>query len=131
LLSGSQLTIAHVGDSRLYLFRDGTLTQMTQDDSWAASAAADNPQSRHILTGALGAQPRTDVHIGERELAGGELLLLCTDGLHGTVAHEKLLTLLQKDSDLETLGRSLVEAAIELGTRDNITALLVRYTRDE
>jgi protein phosphatase len=131
LLSGPQLTIAHVGDSRLYVFSEGTLVQLTEDDSWAAVAAVGHTQSRHVLTNALGAQTHADVHLCERELAGGEVLLLCTDGLHDSVDHETLLAVLRQGSDLETLGRNLIATAIERGARDNVTALLVRYSRDD
>jgi protein phosphatase len=142
LLSGRQLTIAHVGDSRLYLFSKGTLTQMTEDDSWSPSASAnradrhgDEPslttrRNRHVLTNALGAQPHTDVHVCERELVGDELLLLCSDGLHGAVEDETLRDLLGRNDDLEGLGHALISTALERGTLDNVTAVLVRYSPD-
>jgi protein phosphatase len=129
-LSEGHLTVAHVGDSRLYLFRDGALTQVTEDDSWS-SAVAGGSHSRHVLTNALGVQTDTDVHVYEQELTGGELLLLCTDGLHGAVDEEGLRSVLGRNDDLETLCRALVATAIEKGSADNVTALLVRYSQDE
>ena len=131
LVSGGRLTVAHVGDSRLYLFRDGSLTQVTEDDSWAAPAAAGGAHNRHVLTNALGVQTETEVHVYEQELGGGELLLLCTDGLHGAVDEDGLRSVLAQNGDLETLCRSLVSTAIEKGSLDNVTALLVRYSQDE
>ena len=140
LISGRQLTVAHVGDSRLYLFADGALTQVTADDSWAAALPATDRNGDvqsvgarpgcNVLTNALGAEADTEIHLCERELSGGELFLLCSDGLHGVVEHEMLRMLLAQSDDLEALGRTLISAAMTQGTYDNVTALLVRYWPD-
>ena len=142
LLSGARLTIAHVGDSRLYLFTNGTLTLMTQDDSLAVpialaergdqlnqAAVAIGP-SRHVLTNVLGARPDTEVHISEQELADDALILLCSDGLHGAVTDSTLQDVLRRSDDLENLSRALIDTALEQGTRDNVTALLIKYSPD-
>ena len=133
LLAGNQLVAANVGDSRLYVFDGAALTQLTQDDSWAAtvlgvveSGEPAPPLSRHVLTNVLGARPDTDVHVVERPLAGGEVLLLCTDGLHGTVSDQALKRVLQEHEELPELAQSLVRTALDGGSRDNITALVVR-----
>jgi protein phosphatase len=121
-----------VGDSRLYVFDGVTLTQLTQDDSWAATVLGAgqgngrSPQSRSILTNVLGARPDTDVHVFERPLAGGEMLLLCTDGLHGSVSDQALQQALSAHHQVPELVHSLVRSALEQGSRDNITALVVR-----
>jgi serine/threonine protein phosphatase PrpC len=140
LLAGRQLTIAHVGDSRLYLYDNGTLVQLTKDDSWMtavserdgngnAPAPGTHPY-RHVLTNVLGAQSSADVHLCERELSNGALLLLCSDGLHGAVEDETLRDVLGQGEDLQQLGEALVSTALAQGTRDNVTALLVRYLSD-
>jgi len=133
LLSGGQLVVAHVGDSRLYIRNGKGLDQLTQDDSWAATvlggkAAAKGPRAatRHVLTNVLGARPDTLVHLFERDLAGDETLLLCSDGLHGSVPHETLNDIMASNQELPTLVRTLVTTALEHGSRDNITALVVR-----
>ena len=132
LLSGGQLVAAHVGDSRLYLCSDHTLIQLTEDDSWAAtvlgSKAGDiGPQAtRHVLTNVLGARPDTLVHLHERDLSGDETLLLCSDGLHGSVPHGALQQVMTSTDDLPALARALVACALQHGSRDNITALVVR-----
>jgi PPM family protein phosphatase len=139
LVSEAQLVFAHVGDSRLYRFSNGRLTQMTQDDSWAATLLASgctDPDvltthpNRHVLTNVLGAQQQTDIHVSEQQLSGGELFLLCSDGLHNAVGDDELKGVLERRDSLEALVRDLIEVALERGSRDNISALLVRYCPD-
>jgi protein phosphatase len=132
LLTDGQLIAAHVGDSRLYLCTDSALTQLTQDDSWAATvlgskeANSGSHATRHVLTNVLGARPDTQVHVLERELSGNETLLLCSDGLHGSVPHDKLQDVMKSNHELPMLAQSLISTALEHGSRDNITALVVR-----
>jgi serine/threonine protein phosphatase PrpC len=135
LIYGRQLAFGHVGDSRLYLFSGGALQQQTRDDTWAASVLGPDADDksltshpmRHVLTNVLGTSERPQIHVSERELAGGELLLLCTDGVHNVLDAETLSGILSAQSDLETMAGSVVAAAIERGSRDNLTALIVRY----
>jgi PPM family protein phosphatase len=131
LFSDGQLIVAHVGDSRLYLCAENALLQLTQDDSWAATVlgskdANSGSPTRHVLTNVLGARPDTQVHLLERELFGEETLLLCSDGLHGSVSHETLRDVMASNQELPALARSLISTALEQGSRDNITALVVR-----
>ena len=131
LLSDSQLIVAHVGDSRLYLCDEHALLQLTQDDSWAATVLGSkeaNSRSnaiRHVLTNVLGARPDTEVHLLERELLGNETLLLCSDGLHGSVPHDRLREVMASSQDPPALAQLLISTALEHGSRDNITALVV------
>jgi serine/threonine protein phosphatase PrpC len=132
LLADGQLVVAHVGDSRLYLYENGVLIQLTQDDSWAATVlggkdAQSGPLAiRHVLTNVLGARPDTQVHLLERKLRGEGTLLLCTDGLHGVVPAETLRDILASSQELPAVAQALITAALEHGSRDNITALVVR-----
>jgi serine/threonine protein phosphatase PrpC len=132
LLSDGHLIAAHVGDSRLYLCDEHALIQLTQDDSWAAivlgskEANSGSHATRHVLTNVLGARPDTQVHLLERELLGEETLLLCSDGLHGSVPHDTLREVMASTQDLPALAQSLISTALEHGSRDNITALVVR-----
>jgi protein phosphatase len=135
LVSDHHLVAAHVGDSRLYLCARGTLTQLTEDDSWAATilagggnggSAAVAAATRHVLTNVLGARPETTVHLLERDLAGDETMLLCSDGLHGSVPDETLRDALMSGEAVPAVARMLVSAALEHGSRDNVTALVVR-----
>jgi protein phosphatase len=136
LLSGGQLVVAHVGDSRLYLFTGSELQQLTQDDSWAATVLGGKDggngglATRHVLTNVLGARPDTQVHLLDREISGQETLLLCSDGLHGFVPHERLEEIVASHDTPATLAQTLVTAALEHGSRDNITALVVSCAGD-
>jgi PPM family protein phosphatase len=132
LIGDHNLVVAHVGDSRLYLSNGNGLQQLTVDDSWAATVlggtgGAKSPAVRHVLTNVLGARPDTLVHLVEHEWSGTETLLLCSDGLHGSVPHETLHDLMASSlDDIEPLAHKLVSAALEHGSRDNITVLIVR-----
>src|SRR5262252_6283429 len=136
LIANGHLVAAHVGDSRLYLRDVGGLHQLTEDDSWAATvlggkdANGGRPDVRHVLTNVLGARPDTLVHLVERELSTDDTLLLCSDGLHGSVPHATLHELMTSADDPEALARKLITTALEHGSRDNITALIVRGCGD-
>jgi len=131
LVADGHLVAAHVGDSRLYLKDTDGLHQLTEDDSWAATVLGAKtangcaPAVRHVLTNVLGARPDTLVHLLERRLAGTDKLLLCSDGLHGSVPHDTLRDLLASEDDLELLAQKLIRSALEHGSRDNITVLIV------
>ena len=128
--------IAHIGDSRLYVFSDGTLTQVTQDDSWAATvlghpsfadaASVAHHPMRNVLTNVLGAREQTDVHIQERRLSRGDCVMLCSDGLHSVLDAAAIAAILQEHQSGPDAAAALVQAAIAKGTRDNVTALVGR-----
>jgi PPM family protein phosphatase len=134
LLNGARMAVGHVGDSRMYLLHDGSIEQLTQDDSWAATILAHDPRlnpediarhpMRNVLTNVLGARDHTDIHIQDRPVHPGEVVLLCSDGLHGSVDDKSILELLGQHTSMERTAEALVRAAIERGSRDNITALV-------
>lgn len=136
LVDGATLTFCGVGDSRIYLLSGSELQQITHDDSWVATVLARDPEfdptqlahhpMRHVLTNVLGAREDTDVEIGERPLAAGEQLLLCSDGLYGGLDDASMQILLSGPGQLEELGERLVSTSLERGGTDNITAVLVR-----
>ena len=136
LIDGERLSVGHVGDSRLYVVADGSIRQLTHDDSWVASALGDDRQAkrdhpmRNLLTNVVGARPRTDVHVVEEMLGGGELLLLVTDGVHGVLEDRRLERLARDGGDLHRIATSLVSAALARGSRDNCTAVAARYLPD-
>jgi protein phosphatase len=136
LLNGPTVTIGHVGDSRLYVLANGQLTVHTQDDTWAAFLQANGGESgvvaeqhplRNVLTNVLGAREDADIHISECELAPGHMLLLCTDGVHGVLGEQLLYGLMSEHREPESIARAVVQAAFEHGSRDNATAIVVRY----
>jgi PPM family protein phosphatase len=136
-ISGTCLTVANAGDSRLYLFVEGRLTQLTTDDTWAATVLAvhsdanpamrPSPAMRHVLTNVLGAREQADLHVSEHDLRGGEMILLCSDGLHGVIEDSDLQALLGAGGSPLEIVPQLIETALTRGARDNVTAVLVRF----
>ena len=135
-----QILLGHVGDSRAYLYRAGELTQLTHDHSLTAELyrkgelseeeAECHPQ-RHILTKALGVSSQLDVDTSMVRFADRDILLLCTDGLHGKISKEEMAEFLQKLTDPQETAEKLVHAALEAGGQDNITVLIVLNAADE
>jgi PPM family protein phosphatase len=137
VVNGSRMSVGHVGDSRLYLLRGSSLAQLTDDDSWAATILAHDPRlgardiashpMRNVLTNALGARESVDIHLAEHDLVNGDYLLLCSDGLHGSLDSNAIAAVLNAAADVEGAAQRLVSTALERGSRDNVTALVVRY----
>jgi protein phosphatase len=134
-LDDSELAIAHVGDSRAYLFRDGSLKRLTQDHSLVdelvrrgkltEEQAAEHPQ-RSIITRALGAEPTVEVDTWTYAVRPGDVLLLCSDGLTSMVAEERVEQILRGSMDLHVAAQQLIDEANTAGGRDNITVVLSR-----
>jgi PPM family protein phosphatase len=137
VIEGERVTMAHVGDSRAYLYRQGRLRQLTEDHSVPGALLKqgriepgelqDHPH-RHILYRCLGLKPRVDVDIySSLVLEVGDSLLLCSDGLWDMVyPEERLAGYLASEAAPLSICRRLVDAANEAGGEDNITVLLVR-----
>jgi PPM family protein phosphatase len=138
LIGEGRVAISHVGDSRLYVLSNGILQQQTRDDTWAVSVLEGGGQAdadamarhpmRHVLTNVLGAREHADIHVSERALVGGEILLLCTDGVHNVLDGDALTKLILSGGDVDAVATSVVAAALERGSRDNVTALVVSYS---
>ena len=137
---GERLIVAHVGDSRLYLLGAHRFAQVTSDDSWVASVLAREPgvdrrylahhPMRNALTNVVGSRGPTEVHVDERRLSGGEVLLLTTDGVHGVLDNGKLERLLGSTAPLNAIAEDVIAAALRRGSRDNVTAVVARYDDD-
>ena len=133
-VAAGRLSVGHAGDSRLYLLADGHLRQLTHDDSWMASMLAHDPQTdsamlqhhpmRHVLTNVVGAGPRTDVHVIEQPLTGGEVILMTTDGVHGVLDQPRLERFLLEGDDPRAIATTIVASALAHGSRDNCTAIV-------
>jgi protein phosphatase len=129
------LAVAHVGDSRAYIFRDGTLTRLTQDHSLVEELvrqgklteeqAAEHPQ-RSIITRALGIELDVEVDTWTYPVRAGDVVLLCSDGLTSMVDEDRIAEILAREPNLERAGESLITAANDAGGRDNITVVLFR-----
>jgi protein phosphatase len=136
LCRGTRLVVAHVGDSRAYLVRDGLIERLTRDHSWVneqvqmgilSEEEAQRHPFRNVITRALGSAEPVAVDTVSRALKGGDILLLCSDGLNGLVLDEVILErVLAASGDLEKAARSLVDAANAAGGDDNVTVVLLR-----
>ena len=130
-----QMTFAHVGDSRVYLLRGGVILQLTRDDSWANLSWEEGgdpddtakASMKHVLTKALGARDDVYFEVMDRELKGGDVVLLCSDGLTNMLSDQRVLEIVSTHgADLEAACDELVAQANATGGRDNISAVLVR-----
>lgn len=135
-LSNGYLHYVHVGDSRLYLIRDGVITRMTRDHSYVARLVetgmlspddAEKHPDRNVLMAALGADGPLEIECPETPLllADGDLFLLCTDGLWNLVNDRDLLSVVSGSSPSAACQR-LVEMARERGAPDNITLQILK-----
>jgi PPM family protein phosphatase len=136
LAGDRHLQLAHVGDSRAYLLRDGSLDQLTTDHTVVGELvrrgrltpeqAAIHPE-RSILTRAVGLDPRVPVDTPDPlELVPGDQVLLCSDGLTETVPDPHIAELLTTGSDGDAACRALIDAANAAGGPDNITVVLIQ-----
>jgi len=135
-----EVVIAHVGDSRAYLLRDGELVRLTKDHSLVGELVArgklteeqaeQHPQ-RSVITRALGPEADVQVDIDIFPAKPGDLFLLCSDGLTSMVHEPELRPLFEDSDSLETLGKRLIDAANAAGGRDNITVILFRLEEVE
>ncbi len=139
LAAGGRAVAANVGDSRLYLVRDGALTQITVDHSWAAEQVrsklmdeADVRRSpfRNVVTRSIGAAEAPAVDTFPLDLLPGDRLLLASDGLFGPLGEKGLLKSFRRRRKPESACRALVRAANKAGGRDNITAVVAAIEAD-
>jgi protein phosphatase len=129
------VTVAHVGDSRCYLLRDGDLVRLTRDHSLVGELVARgklteeqaeaHPQ-RSVITRALGPEPRVEVDVDVFPARDGDVFLVCSDGLTSMVHEPRLKPLVTSGGPLAEIGQKLIAAANDAGGRDNITVILFR-----
>ena len=139
MVSGREVAVGHVGDSRLYRLRDGALEQLTDDHSLVEELvrqgrltpeeAVNHPQ-RSIITRALGPEPDVEVETFTHRGRDGDVYLICSDGLSGMVSEEEMATILRESDSLKEAAEKLVEAANRHGGKDNITVVLFRLGSD-
>ncbi len=137
LVMGEHAYIAHVGDSRVYLLRDGTvITQLTDDHSLVAEQVRDGYLSeeearahalKNLITRAVGTREAVEADLLALRLRQGDVILLCSDGLSGVVQDEVIAASMAIEN-LQGAARQLVGLALDGGGPDNITAVLVRIT---
>lgn len=136
----NRLTVAHLGDSRCYLIRDGRLRRLTRDHTlWndqprggrALARNSRNALLRSTLTRSLGSQMFVSPEISEHLLVAGDLVLLCSDGLHGPVSDAEIARVATSSSDLNQAARQLIAIANRKDGGDNVSVQLIRVNSVE
>jgi len=138
--ASGDLLLAHTGDSRAYLLRDGWFTRETRDDSYvqalvdhgllAPEAAATHPR-RNIITASLGGGENDTISVLERQPTVGDRWLLCSDGLTDYVPEIDVVELLRSADTAADAAAEIVALALEAGTRDNVTAVVCDVVDDD
>jgi serine/threonine protein phosphatase PrpC len=135
VVAGGRAFLANVGDSRAYLVRRKEIGQITRDHSWVAEQKrlkvmsedeVNHSPFRHMITRSLGSESQPRVDFFELDLEAGDFLLLCSDGLYVALSDKEILKAFKKNHDPEEVGRKLLGAANQAGSRDNITAVVAR-----
>ncbi len=140
LVRYDRATIAHVGDSRCYLIRRGTATVLTQDHTLVGEQVrmgllspqeAAESERRHLLSRSLGGNMFVNAEINEHQVLPGDLLLLSSDGLHGSVTQKEIAAVTSKFHDLSEAAHQLVSLALDKDGGDNISVQLLRVKNVE
>jgi PPM family protein phosphatase len=136
IVQGSQFYAGHVGDSRIYLYREESLKRITKDHSlvqdlvdrgFYTEEEARMASVGHIVTRSLGTKAEVEVDTVQHEIVDGDLLLLCSDGLSDMVADWLIEeTLRDRGTELESTAKKLVELANQNGGKDNVSVILVQ-----
>ena len=135
LLQETAAVAVHVGDSRVYRWRDEELKQVTSDHSWVneqlmkniiTAEEARTHRYKNVITRALGNRVELEVEVGMDELKPGDIYMICSDGLSGMVDDNAMGEILKTTPELREAANRLVAAANEAGGHDNITVVLIR-----
>ena len=139
VLKGNQLSFAHIGDSRIYLVRSGSIEQLTEDHSlvqeqirfdWSNKNAPERSVVKNVLTRAVGINSDVHADLGELTVLQGDILLLCSDGLHNMVSDEEMLEIISRAGNVHAACEILIDMANDNGGQDNISAI-VGYIHQE
>jgi protein phosphatase len=137
---GNDAFLVHVGDSRVYLFRDGVLEQLTTDHTLVQKMIEQGTLTperarkhylRHVITNVIGGPPGVKAEMSEFRLAVGDRLLLCTDGLTEPVPNETIAEILQRDSKPQEASCALIEMALRNGGPDNVTVIVANCVNED
>ncbi len=134
IVKNNEVCIAHVGDSRAYIIRNGSIQQITKDHSLVqqmldkgqiTKEEYENNPIKNIITRAIGVDEDIDIDFDNIELDNDDVLLLCTDGLSGFVSDERLLEIYQS-TDFDSLAQKYIDEANNNGGSDNITVVIMK-----
>ncbi|MFO0760677.1 MAG: protein phosphatase 2C domain-containing protein [Byssovorax sp.] len=135
VLSGRTLLVAQIGDSRAYLLRRGRLTQLTRDQTLATlmvesgQLAPEDLASfpfNNVILQAVGATPRLDIDLRAATVCQGDVLLLCSDGLHGPVTDAEIEAVLARETSPSAACEALIARALHAGGPDNVSCIVAR-----
>lgn len=136
VLKDDQLHIAHVGDSRAYILRNGKLHQITKDHSWVEEQvaagllkpeqAANHPQ-RNVITRAIGLDNQVKIDTFTKDIRSGDRVLICSDGLHSVVTDNTIRKVISDDRKAAAICTKLIELANKNGGPDNITVIVAKF----
>ena len=135
VVQGETLSIAHAGDSRAYLLRDGALERLTDDHSYVAEQvragviteeSAQRSRFRNVITRAIGIEPTITPDLSQHPLRPGDTVLLCTDGLTNMVPEDQIARVMQQAPSPQSAADRLIQIANRNGGKDNITAVVAR-----
>jgi PPM family protein phosphatase len=138
-IAGQRLIVAHVGDSRAYLFRAGQLVKLTRDQTLTTlliergqlmPEQADDFEFGHVILQALGSAEGIEVDLGALGVSRGDVLLLCSDGLYGCVEHGLIGQALASGKSSAAIADELLTLALEAGAPDNVSLVLARLGGD-
>lgn len=139
VLKNGLAQIVHAGDSRAYLYREGALQRLTRDHSMVQEMVekgsltpqeAEVHPNKNLITRAVGVNPLLPVEYGEQPLQEGDIFLLCSDGLTNFTSEEQLCEILE-ENDFFAAADAMIDAALEAGGQDNITAVLLKVEPTE
>jgi protein phosphatase len=134
-LRHDQAVVSHVGDSRCYLVRNGQARQITQDHTWVNEQRkmglltvqeASESDSRHVLIRSLGPEMFVSPDTTALTLLPGDVLVLCTDGLHDEMRENEIAAIVSQNKKIEEVAAELVARAVEIDGGDNTTAQVIR-----
>src|SRR5499426_2925585 len=136
----NRMVVGHIGDSRLYRWRGGTLEQVTRDHSllqeqidsgMITKEQARHSQNKNLVTRAVGIDPQVEAEVHTYTVQQGDIYVLCSDGLSDMVSDEDMqLTLSSLQTNLSLAAQQLVQQANDNGGRDNVSVILVRVARE-
>ena len=132
--------IANIGDSRVYLYRDGELAQLTEDHTYVNTLVkagiltrdeADHDERKNVIVRALGADDTVDPDFFQVDLKLGDIMICCSDGLYDELTSEEIKEVIEKRDNMSDLAKELIERANEHGGRDNITIISLKVTEED
>ncbi|MCK4401147.1 Stp1/IreP family PP2C-type Ser/Thr phosphatase [bacterium] len=134
-IAEAKVYIVHVGDSRVYLMRNGRLKQITEDHSWVNEQVKENVITedeakqhrwKNVITRALGSEKEVKVDLQEKDIVSGDIFLICSDGLSGMVERKTMEDIIKKHiNNLSEAAEEMIDYANKAGGVDNITVILI------